>query len=307
MTAGNLKQRALDLTRVLVTLTMVALAAWGVWWAWEQHKGHPWTRDGQVLGNVVHVAPQVAGPVIAVHVVDNQRVAKGDALFELDPTLYQQTLEQAEADLKQVRAEAVDAAADARRAVELHKRGDLSDQDRDLKVAVKESKAAAVKAAEVAVTTAKVKLGYTRVVAPVDGFVTNLILDVGTYADAGAPQLALIDAESFWVAGYFKETDLRYIAIGDPAAVVLMGNPDRPLAGRVESIAYGIARRNLGSGGDLADVAPTFEWIRLAQRIPVRIELIDPPADVPLRIGYTASVGINPSRPVAVDDGNDSD
>jgi len=302
MTAASLSQRALDLLRVLVTLGMVTLAAWGVWWVWQQHQAHPWTRDGQVLGHVVHVAPQVAGPVIAVHVLDNQRVAKGDALFELDPTLYRQALQQAEADLQQIKAEAADAAADARRAVELHKRGDLSDQDRDLKTALEQSKAAAVEAAEVAVATAKVKLGYTRVVAPVDGYVTNLELDLGTYAAAGEPQLALIDADSFWVAGYFKETDLRFIDAGDPAAVVLMGHPDRPLAGRVESIAYGIARRNVGrSSGDLADVAPTFEWIRLAQRIPVRIVLVDPPPDLPLRIGYTASVGINPSQPVAGD------
>ena len=302
MTASSLRQRALDLLRVLVTLGMVALAAWGVWWAWQQHQAHPWTRDGQVLGQVVHVAPQVAGSVVAVHVVDNQRVAKGDALFELDPTLYRQALRQAEADLKQIEAAAADAAADSRRAVALHKRGDLSDQDRDLKVALAESKAAAVEAAKVALATAKVKLGYTRVVAPVDGYVTNLRLDLGTYAAAGEPQVALIDADAFWVAAYFKETDLRFLDAGDPATVVLMGHPDRPLAGRVESIAYGIARRNAGRGsGDLADVAPTFEWIRLAQRIPVRIALIDPPPDLPLRIGYTASVGINPSRPVAGD------
>ncbi|NEX15376.1 MAG: efflux transporter periplasmic adaptor subunit [Halochromatium sp.] len=291
------RQMLFDLVRVLITLLMVALAAGGVFWVTQKQQAHPWTRDGQVLANVVHVAPQVSGPVVAVHVADNQRVAQGDPLFEIDPTLFQQAVQQAEADLAQASAEATDAAADARRAQALHARGDLSQQDFDLKTAQAEAKAATVDAAKVALETARLKLGYTKVSATSTGYVTNLDLDAGTYATAGESVLALIDANSFWVAGYFKETDLPYIAIGDPAAVTLMGHPDRPLAGHVESIAFGIARRNTGTNlGDLAKVAPTFEWIRLAQRIPVRIALASPPADLPLRVGYTASVAINPSR-----------
>lgn len=291
------RQMLFDLVRVLITVLMVALAAGGVFWVTQQQQAHPWTRDGQVLATVVHVAPQVSGPVVAVHVADNQRVAQGEPLFEIDPTLFQQAVQQAEADLAQASAEATDAAADAKRAQTLHARGDLSQQDFDLKTAQSEAKAAAVDAAKVALETARLKLGYTKVSAASTGYVTNLELDAGTYATAGESVLALIDANSFWVAGYFKETDLPYIAIGDPAAVTLMGHPDRPLAGRVESIAFGIARRNTGTNlGDLAKVAPTFEWIRLAQRIPVRIALASPPADLPLRVGYTASVAINPSR-----------
>ena len=291
------RQILFDLVRVLVTLLMVALAAGGVFWVTQQQQAHPWTRDGQVLANVVHVAPQVGGPIVAVHVEDNQLVRTGSLLFEIDPRLYRQAVHQAQADLAQAKAEAKDAAADAERARALHARGDLSQQDFDLKLSQSEVKAAAVDAARVALETAELKLGYTKVSAASNGYVTNLELDTGTYATAGEPVMALIDADSFWVAAYFKETDLPFIAIGDPVAVTLMGHPDRPLAGRVESIAFGIASRNTGASlGDLANVSPTFEWIRLAQRMPVRIALLSPPADLPLRVGYTASVAINPSR-----------
>lgn len=290
------RQVLFDLIRVLITLSMVALAAGGLYWVTQQHKAHPWTRDGQVLANVVQIAPQVSGPVIEVLVRDNQRVEQDDPLFAIDPTLYQQAVQQAKADLTQAKAEAKDAAADAERATALKARGDLSQQDFDLKSAQAEAKAAAVDAATVALETAQLKLSYTHVNAPGAGYVTNLELDTGTYAAAGEPLLALIDANSFWIAAYFKETDLPFIGIGDPAVVTLMGHPDQPLAGRVQSIAFGIARRNNSPHlGDLAEVAPTFEWIRLAQRIPVRIALEEPPP-VPLRVGYTASVAINPAR-----------
>ncbi|MEA1052658.1 HlyD family secretion protein [Lamprobacter modestohalophilus] len=290
------RQTLFDLVRVLVTLAMAALAAGGIFWVTQQQHAHPWTRDGQVLASVVHVAPQVSGPVVAVHVVDNQLIAKGDPLFEIDSVLYRQAVQQAQANLAQASAEAKDAAADAERALELHARDDLSQQDLDLKTALAASKAAAVDAAKVALETAHLNLSYTQVSAASAGYVTNLELDTGTYAAAGESVMALIDTDSFWVAGYFKETDLPFIAIGDPAVVTLMGHPDKPLAGRVQSIAFGIARRNMSATlGDLAQVAPTFEWIRLAQRIPVRIALESPPADLPLRVGYTASVAINPS------------
>lgn len=290
------RQQLFDLLRVLITLCAVALAAWVTHWVWTQQRAHPWTRDGQVRANLVRVAPQVAGPVVAVHVVDNQRVEKGALLFEIDPTLFRQALSQAQADLVQAQAQAQDAQADAARATRLHQSGDLADQDYDLKVAKAKASVAAVDSAKVALKTAELKLGYTKVRAPASGFITNLNLDVGTFAAAGTPLIALVDESSFWVAGYFKETDLRAIAIGDPAQVRLMAAPDRPLAGTVESIAFGIAERNVGAQlGELAPVAPTFEWIRLAQRIPVRIALTERPADVPLRIGYTASVGINPT------------
>lgn len=292
----SLRQRLIDLLRVLVTVAMVALAAWALHWVLLQQREHPWTRDGQVLAEVVQIAPQVSGPVVAVHVDDNQRVEQGTLLFELDPALFQQALRQAQADLAQARAEADNAADDARRAKQLHARGDLADEAYELKLSNAKATAAAVAAAEVRVATARLKLTYTKVRAPVAGFVTNLELGAGAYADAGSPLIALIDEASFWVVGYFKETELESIAVGDPAVVTLMANPGQPLTGQVASIAYGIARRNVGRRpGELAPVSPTFEWIRLAQRIPVRIQLDDARPGRPLRIGYTASVAIDPS------------
>jgi multidrug resistance efflux pump len=297
------KQWILDSVRVLVTLLMVAIAGGAVYWAWQQSKAHPWTRDAQVLADVVHVAPRVGGQVTAVHVADNQQVAKGDLLFELDPTLYRQALEQAEADLALRRAEA----ADAREGAERSSCGDLGNAGEGATQALATATAAAVLAAEITLATARSRFDDTRVTAPVDGYVTNLQLKEGTYAAAGVPQIALVAADSFRVEAYFKETDLPDIRIGDPAAVTLMGYPNQPLSGRVESIAYGIERRNPSAGpGDLAQVEPMFEWIRLAQRIPVRIRLDEPPAGVVLRVGYSANVAVNPTASASLAAANDA-
>jgi multidrug resistance efflux pump len=291
MSNANAKQWVLDSVRVLVTLSMVGIAGGAVYWAWQQGKAHPWTRDGQVLADVVHVAPRVGGQVTALHVVDNQRVARGQLLFELDPLPYRQALEQAEADLALRRAEA----AEARQGAESASGGAASAQDEGTEQAPSAAKDAAVLAAEIALTTARTHLDDTRVTAPADGYVTNLQLGEGTYADAGVPQVALVAADSFRVEAYFKETDLPDIHIGAPAAVTLMGYPDRPLDGRVDGIAFGIGRRHSAPGpGDLAQVEPMFEWIRLAQRIPVRIRLDAPPEGIVLRAGLTASVAVNP-------------
>ncbi|RKT45797.1 efflux RND transporter periplasmic adaptor subunit [Thiocapsa rosea] len=292
MSNANAEQWILGSVRVLVTLSMVGIAGGAAYWAWQQGKAHPWTRDGQVLADVVHVAPRVGGQVIALHVVDNQRVATGDLLFELDRLPYRQALEQAEADLALRRAEA----AQARQGAEPPSGNALSAEDEGTEQAREAVKDAAVLAAEIALTTARMHLDDTRVTAPVDGYVTNLQLGEGTYAEAGVPQVALVAADSFRVEAYFKETDLPNIRIGAPAAVTLMGYPDRPLAGRVEGIAFGIERPSSASGpGALAQVEPMFEWIRLAQRIPVRIRLDAPAEDIVLRAGLTASVAVNPT------------
>lgn len=298
MSSGDNRQWALETLRVLVTLVMVAIAGGSLYWVWQQYRAHPWTRDGQVLADVAHVAAQVEGQMTVVHVKDNQRVAKGDLLFALDASFYEQALKQAEADLRLRQAEAEDAVADVQQAAEIHERGGLAAREYAVKQTLAKAKAAAVDSAQVAVATARLQLDHTRVVAPVTGYVTNLQVKAGSAVEAGVPLIAIVDADSFWVAAYFKETELPGIRIGDPARVTLIGYPDQPLNGRVESIAYGIGRRNAAAApGDLAEVAPMFEWIRLAQRIPVRIQLDALPPDILLRVGYTASVSINPSAP----------
>jgi multidrug resistance efflux pump len=138
---------------------------------------------------------------------------------------------------------------------------------------------------------ASLNLEFTTVRAPVDGYVTNLTLRLGDQVVANRPALALIDVNSYWVHGFFKETDIANIEAGDGAVVTLMTYPDTPLQGRVHSLGWGIAQSDGAPSTELLpSVAPTFEWIRLAQRIPVRVELLDVPEDVRLRVGSTCSV-----------------
>ena len=148
-----------------------------------------------------------------------------------------------------------------------------------------------VRAALAAVRQAELNLEFTEVRAPVDGLVTNVNLRIGTQAVANQPALALIDGSSFRVEGYFRETWIGRIQPGDHAVVTLMTYPGEPLTGYVDSIGWGIAQQD-GSTGDrlLPNVSPTFEWIRLAQRIPVRIELTGVPDKINLRVGTTSSV-----------------
>ncbi len=148
-----------------------------------------------------------------------------------------------------------------------------------------------LRAARAAVRQAELNLGFTRVLAPVDGYVTNLNLRLGSQAVANQPALALVDVHSYWIHGFFKENDIADVRAGDQAVVTLMTYPDTPLAGRVDSIGWGIAQQDGSTGSDLLPtISPTFEWIRLAQRVPVRIHLTDVPADIALRVGTTCSV-----------------
>ena len=150
---------------------------------------------------------------------------------------------------------------------------------------------AQLRGAKAALETAKLNLDFTRVEASVDGYVTNLNLRLGSQAVVNQPAMALVDTASFWVHGYFRETMIERVAPGDRAVVTLMSYPDRPLQGRVDSIGWGISQSDGGTGNDLLPtVSPTFEWIRLAQRIPVRVHLEQIPDGVDLRVGTTGSV-----------------
>jgi len=146
-------------------------------------------------------------------------------------------------------------------------------------------------AAKAALKSAELNLEFTKVTASVDGYVTNLNLRLGSQAVANQPALALVDVNSFWVHGFFRETTVSRLHPGDQAVVTLMGYPDNPLPGRVNSIGWGIAQQDGSTGQDLLpSISPTFEWIRLAQRVPVRVHLLDMPEGVKLRVGTTASV-----------------
>ena len=280
-----------------LTLAVAAVAVWLGCDAYRRHLSAPWTRAGQVQADVVLVAPRVSGPVLHVAVVDNQAVKAGDLLFTLDPSTYQAALREAEAALDVARAREAEQAAvtDRLNALERIERQAVTAENRQKAQAALAGARAARQQAEAEVETARLRLGFTEVRASVDGYVTNVSLQPGAQAVADTPLFALIDAASFRVTGFFRETLIRRIAVGSRAEVTLMAYPDRPLSGVVESLDWGISRSNGTPGEDLLpDVQPTFDWIRLAQRVPVNIRLSDVPDDVILRVGLTASVQVRP-------------
>jgi RND family efflux transporter MFP subunit len=289
--------KASDLLRMLVTLCVVALAVVVGLWLWRLYQVDPWTRDGRVRADVVQIAPDVSGLVTAVPVRDNQVVHKGQVLFVLDRPRFQLALMQAEAAVATQRA-----ALDQARREDKRNRGlgDLVSTEVTEEGASKvEQLSAALAQAEANRDAAALNLQRTTILAPVDGTAANVQLEPGDYAAAGKAVLGLIDARSIHVDGYFEETKLPGIHVGDPAEVKLMGEP-RALRGHVESLSPGIEdRERAASANLLPNVNPTFSWVRLAQRIPVRIALDDPPADVRLIAGRTATVTLHPAHPAA--------
>lgn len=270
---------------------LAVLAALAMYWRYETK---PWTRDAQVRANVVGIAPRVAGPIIHIPVRDNQPVKKGDLLFEIDPSTYQATLDNATAKEKQSQAAAIQAKQELDRQTDLYQRkvNDLRDLQNAQDIYV--GAMADVAAAQAAVESAKLNLAYTRVFAPVDGFLTNVNTSVGTYVAAGEQLLALVDASSFWVAAYFKETQIENVRPGVTARITLMGHENSPFEGIVESVAWGIFVSDGSTVDLLPDVSQTIDWVRLPNRFPVRVRAKSPPP-VPFRIGQTATVAVSHS------------
>ncbi|MXN17924.1 efflux RND transporter periplasmic adaptor subunit [Pseudooceanicola sp. GBMRC 2024] len=279
--------------RVALTLAMLACAGLLGAHMWRYYMEAPWTRDGRVSADVVRIAPQVGGTVDKVAVQDNQFVHKGDLLFEVDPENFRLTVEAAQASLdsaaETMRLKASTAARDSR----LQGVGAISDAT----IEQTRREAAAARAdyrnAQAALAMAQLSLRRTSVRAPVDGYVTNLHLHPGDYAAIGTTEISLVDAGSFHVTGYFRETQLARIHPGDPVHLKLMGSAQR-LTGHVDSIGRGIADSNADAGTlGLPEVEPVFDWVRLAQRIPVRIRLDTPPPGVTLAAGLSASAYVD--------------
>ena len=278
--------------RVGITLAIAVGAGLLAYKLWVRYTDYPWTRDGRVRADVVNIAPDVAGLVTAVPVRDNQYVHKGDVLFRIDPMHYEHALAEAVAVTRQKKSLwEMKRQQSARRAHlddEVISRENREDTDLSA-VAAK----AEYEAAEAQVEKIKLDLERTVVHAPVDGWVSNLLVRPGDFAQIGAAKLAVIDQHSFWVYGYFEEHKLAMIKVGAPAEVQLLGS-HATLNGHVESIAHGITDRdNPTDIRLLANVNPTFNWVRLAQRVPVRIHLDQIPAGLPLVAGMTCSVVIH--------------
>jgi multidrug resistance efflux pump len=278
--------------RVGVTLLVTAGAVYAGWQLWRHYEVEPWTRDGRVKAYVVQVAPDVTGQVTKVYVHDNQRVAQGEPLFEIDRARFELALRQAEAQVTAAQAALAQASRENKRNTQLD---DLvSAETREQGQTRTDQARAALAQAEVNRDTAKLNLERSHVVSAVDGIVTNLDLREGAYATAAHPVMALVDRNTFYVEGYFEETKLPGIQVGDKVEVTLMGTR-QPIAGHVESFAEGIADRDRSTGQNmLPNVNPTFNWVRLAQRIPVRVALDQVPASVRLVAGQTATVKVLP-------------
>jgi len=258
---------------------------------WVYYMDEPWTRDAHVGADVVQVAPDVSGLVEAVDVTDNQAVKKGALLFVVDRARYRIALEQAQAALAERQA----TVAQLRR--EISRDRSLQDlvaaEDAEVRRARLQAAQATVATAQAAVDLAALNLARTEVRAPADGQINDRTVRVGDYVVAGKAVLALLDTASFRVDGYFEETRLRGVAPGQRVDIRLMGE-DVALQGHVESIAAGIEDRYRTDGSSLLpNVTPAFDWVRLAQRIPVRIAIDEIPPGVQLISGRTATVTVD--------------
>jgi RND family efflux transporter MFP subunit len=286
----NLKTPLLATGRFIVTMAAVAAAGLLAWRLWQHYEVEPWTRDGRVKADVVQVAPDVTGQVTAVLVHDNQQVKAGQVLFEVDRARFELALRQAEAALQAQQVTLGQARNEARRNTELREL--VAAEVREQGVSRVDQLRAALAQAVINRDVAKLNLDRTRVVSAVNGTVANLDLRAGSYVSAGHAVMALIDSDSYYVEGYFEETKLPAIRIGDAVVVLPMGDTLR-LNGHVESLAGGVADRDRSTSANLlSSVNPTFNWVRLAQRIPVRIKLDALPAGARLVAGQTVTVDV---------------
>ena len=283
------------LVPVLITLVTVAIAALLGRATWDAYMGTPWTRDGTVRAYVVTMAPEVAGRIVELPVKDNQFVHKGDLLMVIDPTDYRIAVSLAESAVRQAQVNAANVKREAERRRQLTTLAVTVEEQQTYETNAL-SADAQLQQAQARLDQARVNLERTQIHAPVNGWVTNLLAQLGDYANVGTNTISLVDADSFWVDGYFEETNLAPIRVGDPASIKLMGYP-QIVRGHVDSIARGINVANSQPNQQgLATVNPIFTWVRLAQRIPVRIRIDEIPDGVVLSAGMTATVQIEPRR-----------
>ena len=342
-------KRPMRIMPFLITVATVIVATLSGWVMWDVYMGTPWTRDATVRADVVTMAPEVAGRIVELHVVDNKFVHKGDLLMVIDPTNYSIAVSQAEAAVEQAHASmqnvdaqlavqeaqinASQAVLDQAEAVlvfakqqatryqtlaktgygtvqnaeqftsQLHQQEaavhsalenhNLATRQVETLKAQRKSAEATFAQAKAQLSQAQVNLERTRILSPVDGYVTNLLAQLGDFVNAGVNTISLLDADSFWVDGYFEETNLAPIRVGDPAQVKLMGY-SQVMRGHVDSIARAINVANAQAASQgVANVNPIFTWVRLAQRIPVRVHIDEVPTGIVLAAGMTATVEID--------------
>jgi len=278
--------------RFCLTMLLLAAALWMGRSAWDHYMESAWTRDGRVKADVVTISADVAGTVTEVLVHDNQLVQKGDVLFVVDKARYQNALAQAQAMLASQQVEKGRRSQEAKRRAGLDS-SIVSAESKETAEAAVGTASAQYQAALSARNLAELNLERTVVRAPVTGYVTNLNVHAGDFAAVGSAKLALINSESFYVVGYFEETKLPLLKVNDKVEIHMMSG-EAQLQGHIESIARGITDRDANLGRELlADVNPTFNWVRLAQRVPVRIHIDEKPKNLDLVAGTTCTVVIH--------------
>lgn len=282
------------IVRFAITVLILALALWIGKTAWDHYMQSPWTRDGRVKADIINVSADVSGNVVSVSVRDNQLVQKGDVLFTIDNARYVEALAQAEAVLAAQKSEQAHRSSEARRRASLDSSIVSTESREGANYAVNAANAQ-YQAALAARNTAQINLDRTVVRAPATGYITNLNVFTGSFATAGAPKLAIIGSETFYVVGYFEENKLALMKQNDPVEMTVLGD-DKAMRGHIESVARGITDRDANAGRELlADVNPTFNWVRLAQRVPVRIHIDSVPEGRTLIAGTTCTIVVKPT------------
>ncbi|ASV84060.1 efflux transporter, RND family, MFP subunit [Ochrobactrum quorumnocens] len=277
--------------RVFLTLVMVTMAGLLGWHLWDYYMNAPWTRDGKIRADVVRIAPDVSGLVSEVLVHDNQTVQQGEVIFRIDQARYKLALQLADAKLASSKAALDMANRDQIRYRKLNDTTVTQQKMEQIETTTQQAEAT-YRQAELDRDLASLNLDRSSVKAPVNGVITNFSLQPGDYVTTGSAVTALVDTDSFYVSGYFEENKLERIQIGDAVLVDVMGSQVQ-LKGKVEGIAGGIEdRERTDSTSLLANVSPTFNWVRLAQRVPVRVKLEEVPQGVHLVAGRTVSVSV---------------
>jgi multidrug resistance efflux pump len=285
------RRSTLKVLRYVATGILVVAALVAARYGWRIYVTSPWTRDGMVRVQVADVAPQISGQIVEVRISDNQHVHKGDVLYVIEKFDFEVALDNAKATILNREADlAVKKAQDARR--EALTTLSTSIEEKQVYQGNAKMAEAALASAKAALAQAEINLQRTEVRSPVDGYVTNLLMRVGDYALAGTRNVSVIDEHSYWIDAYFEETKFTNIHVGDDVDAMLLGY-EAPIRGRIESITGGISAANAASSTQgLPNVDPIYTWVRLAQRIPVRIRIDQVPKDVPLIAGMTCTVSV---------------
>ena len=276
--------------RIIITLAVIVAAVVSGRWVWDHYLYTPWTRDGKVQADIITIAPDVSGWVTKLAVQDNQQVKKGDVIFQVDVKRYQAVVDELQAQVRNETLALELARHEFSRREKLHQSNSISAEELESSRISADMAEASLDLAKANLASAQIDLERASITSPVDGTIVNLTLREGNYVSQGSPVLSVVAANSIYVTGYFEETKLPLIHEGQKATITLMSG-GKPITGTVKSIGNAIADTNTSANGQLLpQVQQTFNWVRLAQRVPVDIELKEIPKDTRLVAGMTASI-----------------